>query len=66
MTPAILIPHLLLCIKIKHKFDLENGIMVTRLFNIFQLTFLLLVGQYLKQRDLAKVVIRKHMQEQSQ
>jgi hypothetical protein len=66
MTPAILIPHLLICNKVRQKFEVETDVTMTRLFNIFMLAFLLLLGHYLKQRDMAKIVIRKHMQEQSQ
>lgn len=64
--PSILIPHYMIVTKIVKTFDLDNGLIYERVASIVLVVILLQVGHYLKQRDLATVVIRKHMLEKSQ
>jgi hypothetical protein len=40
--------------------------MPSRLINMVLVVFLILLGHYFKQKDMVKIVIQKHMEEQSQ
>ena len=65
-TLSIFIPHYLLMNKVQSLFQVEHDVQVARILTFAFIVTLLHMGHYLKQKDLATVVIRKHMLEQSQ
>jgi hypothetical protein len=63
MTPSILVPYFLVLHKAGKISDTDSDIVIGRMFFMIMLLFIIQIGQYLKQRDMAKIVIRTHMQE---
>jgi hypothetical protein len=63
MTPAILVPYFLVLHKAGQINDTDSDVVIGRMFFMSMLVIIIQIGQYLKQRDMAKIVIRTHMQE---
>lgn len=61
-----MVPHYFILKKIESLHEVDGDLVTSRFGMILFVELMVQVGHYLKQRDLATVVIRKHMLEKSQ